>query len=31
MTKILPIRALTWFVGVLVTGLALWQAWVLFV
>lgn len=31
MTKILPIRALTWFVGVLVTGLALWQAWVLLV
>ena len=30
MTKILPIRLLTWFVGVLVTGLALWQGWVLF-
>ena len=30
MTKILPIRALTWFVGVLVTGLAVWQAVVLF-
>ena len=31
MTKILPIRLLTWFVGVMVTGLALWQGWVLFV
>ncbi|MEW6018534.1 MAG: TSUP family transporter, partial [Pseudomonadota bacterium] len=30
MTKILPIRLLTWFVGVMVTGLALWQGWVLF-
>lgn len=30
MTKVLPIRALTWFVGVLVTALAIWQAVVLF-
>ena len=30
MTKLLPIRALTWIVGVLVTGLAIWQAVVLF-
>ena len=30
MTKVLPLRALTWIVGVLVTGLAAWQAWVLF-
>ena len=30
MTKILPIRMLTWFVGLMVTGLALWQGWVLF-
>ena len=30
MTKVLPIRALTWIVGVVVTGLALWQAVVLF-
>ena len=30
MTKVLPIRALTWIVGVVVTGLALWQALVLF-
>ncbi|MDP1872881.1 sulfite exporter TauE/SafE family protein [Phenylobacterium sp.] len=30
MTKVLPIRALTWFVGVLVTSLAVWQAVVLF-
>lgn len=30
MTKILPIRLLTWFVGVMVTSLALWQGWVLF-
>lgn len=26
MTKVLPIRALTWVVGIVVTGLALWQA-----
>lgn len=26
MTKVLPVRALTWIVGVLVTGLAVWQA-----
>lgn len=31
MTKVLPLRLLTWIVGFLVTGLALWQAWVLFV
>jgi len=30
MTKVLPIRALTWIVGVLVTGLAAWQAALLF-
>ena len=30
MTKVLPIRALTWIVGVVVTGLAVWQAVVLF-
>lgn len=30
MTKIMPIRALTWVVGVLVTALAVWQAVVLF-
>ncbi|HVK41017.1 MAG TPA: sulfite exporter TauE/SafE family protein [Phenylobacterium sp.] len=30
MTKVLPIRALTWIVGVVVTGLAFWQAVVLF-
>ena len=30
-TKVLPHRALTWLVGVLVTGLAAWQAWMLFV
>lgn len=30
MTKVLPIRALTWLVGILVTGLAIWQAAVLF-
>lgn len=30
MTKVLPLRALTWIVGALVTGLAAWQAWVLF-
>ena len=30
MTKVLPIRALTWIVGVLVTSLAAWQAVVLF-
>ena len=31
MTKVLPLRALTWVVGLLVVGLAAWQAWVLFV
>lgn len=30
MTKVLPVRALTWIVGILVTGLAIWQAVVLF-
>lgn len=30
MTKVLPIRALTWIVGCVVTGLAIWQAVVLF-
>ncbi|WP_374660720.1 sulfite exporter TauE/SafE family protein [Phenylobacterium sp.] len=30
MTKVLPLRMLTWIVGLLVTGLAVWQAWVLF-
>ncbi len=30
MTKVLPIRALTWIVGVVVTGLAIWQAVILF-
>lgn len=30
MTKVLPVRALTWIVGLVVVGLALWQAWVLF-
>ncbi|MDO9430693.1 MAG: sulfite exporter TauE/SafE family protein [Pseudomonadota bacterium] len=30
MTKVLPIRALTWIVGFVVTGLAIWQAVVLF-
>jgi hypothetical protein len=30
MTKVLPIRALTWIVGLVVTGLAVWQAVVLF-
>ena len=30
MTKVLPIRALTWIVGFVVTGLAVWQAVVLF-
>ena len=30
MTKVLPIRALTWIVGLVVTGLAIWQAVVLF-
>ena len=25
MTKVLPLRMLTWFVGVLVVGLAIWQ------
>jgi hypothetical protein len=29
MTKVLPVRALTWLVGLLVTGLAIWQAVVL--
>ena len=29
MTKILPLRALTWLVGALVLVLALWQGWVL--
>lgn len=29
MTKVLPLRALTWLVGVLVTGLAIWQGLVL--
>jgi uncharacterized membrane protein YfcA len=29
MTKVLPIRALTWIVGLLVVGLAAWQAWAL--
>ena len=30
MTKVLPLRMLTWVVGLLVTGLAIWQAVVLF-
>ena len=30
MTKVMPIRALTWVVGYVVTGLAIWQAVVLF-
>ena len=30
MTKVLPLRMLTWIVGLLVTGLAVWQAFVLF-
>ena len=30
MTKVLPIRALTWIVGLVVTGLAVWQAVILF-
>ena len=30
MTKVLPLRLLTWVVGLLVTGLAAWQALVLF-
>ena len=30
MTKVLPIRALTWIVGGVVTGLAIWQAVILF-
>ena len=30
MTRVLPIRALTWIVGLVVTGLAIWQAVVLF-
>lgn len=30
MTKVLPIRALTWIVGFVVTGLAIWQAVILF-
>ena len=30
MTKVLPVRALTWIVGLVVTGLAIWQAVVLF-
>ena len=29
-TKALPLRALTWMVGILVTGLSIWQAWLLF-
>ncbi len=29
MTKVLPVRALTWLVGLLVTGLAVWQGVVL--
>ena len=29
MTKVLPVRALTWLVGLLVTGLAIWQGAVL--
>jgi uncharacterized membrane protein YfcA len=29
MTKVLPVRALTWLVGLLVTGLAIWQGVVL--
>src|SRR3990167_5759934 len=29
MTKVLPVRALTWMVGLLVTGLAVWQGAVL--
>ena len=27
MTKVLPLRLLTWFVGFLVVGLAIWQIW----
>jgi hypothetical protein len=30
MTKVMPIRALTWVVGWVVTGLAAWQAFMLF-
>lgn len=30
LVKILPVRGLTWTVGLLVTALALWQAWNLF-
>ena len=30
MTKVLPTRALTWIVGLLVVSLAAWQAWMLF-
>jgi len=29
MTKVLPVRALTWIVGLLVVGLAIWQGSVL--
>ncbi|MFZ4607758.1 MAG: sulfite exporter TauE/SafE family protein [Caulobacter sp.] len=29
MTKVLPVRALTWLIGLLVTGLAIWQGAVL--
>ena len=29
-TKHMPLRALTWMVGALVTGLAIWQGWTLF-
>ncbi len=29
-TKHMPLRALTWMVGALVTGLAVWQGWTLF-
>ena len=31
MTKVIPLTALTWMVGVLVTGLAIWQAVAMFV
>ena len=30
MTKVLPLRMLTWIVGLVVTGLAIWQAVILF-
>ena len=30
MTKVLPLRMLTWIVGLVVTGLAVWQAVILF-